>query len=381
MQDGEPPPLQDGELPPMQEGDTPLIDYVRNGCAQEVAWLLNVGGAVVDQPKHNGATALHIACGKGHIEIVLTLLAAGATVNQARRDGTTPLYVASRHGLTEIAAALLAAGAAVNQASNTGLTPLATACRHGHLSTVQLLSSHGAGRTFVVTGTAENVAAHYGHGELRAWLMRSRLWFTPLHHLEIIDAERARALLRDGADLRAALPAADAPTPLSLAGRLRAEGAAPPGSAAELVLRAAESWSPQTHNLFPSGARAQAVELALLGEQLSRSARFDDEPCSAIGLRDVWMAFVLPHAVTRPRPEEGTFRRRRLSAVKAWTTVTEMLAAVGLAQYAAAFEEEGYDDLTYILLALDGEEQVDRLGMDVGMEPGHLAALKAHLGV
>lgn len=104
MQDGEPPPLQDGELPPMQEGDTPLIDYVRNGCAQEVAWLLNVGGAVVDQPKHNGATALHIACGKGHIEIVLTLLAAGATVNQARRDGTTPLYVASRHGHTDIAA-------------------------------------------------------------------------------------------------------------------------------------------------------------------------------------------------------------------------------------------------------------------------------------
>ena len=89
----------------------------------------------------------------------------------------------------------------------------------------------------------------------------------------------------------AGAPRADAPTPLSLAERLRAEGSAPAGSAADLVLRAAEPWSPQTHHLFPSEARARAVELMLLG------ARFSREDRSAVG--DVWMAFVVPYAVTR----------------------------------------------------------------------------------
>ena len=139
--------------------------------------------------------------------------------------------------------------------------------------------------------SAESVAAHFGHYDLRAWLMRSRHWTTPLHHLATVGADRARALLRGGADLRAAAGGADAPTPLSLAERLRAEGSAPAGSAADLVLRAAEPWSPQTHQLFPSEARARAVELMLLG------ARFSREDRSAIG--DVWMAFVVPHAVAR----------------------------------------------------------------------------------
>ena len=129
--------------------------------------------------------------------------------------------------------------------------------------------------------------------------MRSRHWTTPLHHLATVGADRARALLRGGANLRAAAAGADAPTPVSLAERLRAEGSAPAGSAADLVLRAAEPWSPQTHHLFPSEARERAVELTLLGAQLSRESRFDDIHGSAMGMRDVWMAFVVPHAVER----------------------------------------------------------------------------------
>ena len=135
------------------------------------------------------------------------------------------------------------------------------------------------------------MAADEGHDELHAWLVRSRQWTTPLHHLATVGADRARALLRGGADLRAAAAGADAPTPLSLAERLRAEGSAPTGSAADLVLRAAEPWSPhrRTHHLFPSEARAHAVELWLLGVQSS--------PLREIG--DVWMAFVVPPAVQR----------------------------------------------------------------------------------
>ena len=63
--------------------------------------------------------------------------------------------------------------------------------------------------------------------------------------------------------------------------------------------QAAEPWSPQTHQLFPSEARERAVELTLLGARLSRESRFDDIHGSAMGMRDVWMAYVVPHAVSR----------------------------------------------------------------------------------
>ena len=212
------------------------------------------------------------------------------------------------------------------------VTPSSPTMEHNGLllSTVQLLSAYGASRAFVVDGTertAEDVAAHFGFEAIREWLAGSRQWTMPLHHLATVGADRARALLRGGADLRAAAAGADAPTPLSLAERLRAEGSAPAGSAADLVLRAAEPWSPQTHHLFPSEARARAVEAMLLGEQLSREARFEreDDPGAGLALWDVWLPFVVPHAVERGSGEalrEARFTGRR-----------PPLALVGLEEY------------------------------------------------
>ena len=60
------------------------------------------------------------------------------------------------------------------------------------------------------------VAGDQAHSEVVAWLTASRLWSTPLHYLDVIDAERSRALFRDGANLHAAA-AVDGPTPLTLA--------------------------------------------------------------------------------------------------------------------------------------------------------------------
>ena len=75
------------------------------------------------------------------------------------------------------------------------------------------------------------------HTALAAWLVSSRKWTTPLHHLTIIPATRAHALLRNGASILAAAAPGD-PTPLSLARELHAKGEAAEGSAAALVL----SW-------------------------------------------------------------------------------------------------------------------------------------------
>ena len=59
--------------------------------------------------------------------------------------------------------------------------------------------------------SAEAVAVLNGHADLAAWLERSGLWSTPLHHLEIIGANRARELLRSG-DRLDATGVGDGPT-------------------------------------------------------------------------------------------------------------------------------------------------------------------------
>ena len=65
--------------------------------------------------------------------------------------------------------------------------------------------------------------------------------------------------------LRAAVEA-NGPTPLSLAYSttwVRPASQAGEGSPANLVLKAAEPWSPSTHALFPHAARARAAEFLL----------------------------------------------------------------------------------------------------------------------
>ena len=63
-----------------------------------------------------------------------------------------------------------------------------------------------------------------------------------------------------------------------------------------LVLAAAEPWGPRTHALFPAAARGFAVELLLLGHQLSRQPRFAGEEVSLV---DVWTELVMPSAIVR----------------------------------------------------------------------------------
>ena len=101
----------------------------------------------------------------------------------------------------------------------------------------------GASRSFSISGhtfSAEEVATNSNHHAIVAWLVSSRQWSTPLHHLTVLTATRALALLPAGADVRAAA-AAGGPTPLSLARAKPAAGAVPDGSPAGLVLAAAHA--------------------------------------------------------------------------------------------------------------------------------------------
>ena len=200
-------------------GETPLYVASQEGFTEIVTKLLAANADVNHAEEDDDCTPLFIASQKGHTEIVEKLIAANVNVNHPLKDGATPLYVASQNGHTAVVAALLAANADANQAKNNGATPMSIACSQGHLGVVQLLSSDGARRTWprpAPGDTAEHWAAHYGHHDLVAWLVLSRLWSTPLHHLEFITRKRALALLRAGADIRAAAEPGG-PTPLSLA--------------------------------------------------------------------------------------------------------------------------------------------------------------------
>ena len=149
-----------------------------------------------------------------------------------------------------------------------------------------------------------------GHDELLAWLRRTRDFTTPLHHLELLSAARARALLRAGAALGArARPGA--PSPLELARQLLLQPQPPGGGggandaaagreAARLVVSAAQPWSPQTHELWPARGRARAEALVRLGWRLSSTDRspgpFGNE---AQSIMDAWRGLVMVHALVR----------------------------------------------------------------------------------
>ena len=121
------------------------------------------------------------------------------------------------------------------------------------------------------------------------WRGLAEQWTTPLHYLDHLSADAARALLRDGADLhaRALTPAGDGaasntrPSPLDLAEQRR--GTAAEGDVVRLVLDAAAPWSPATHALWPPAKRRRAGELLRLGQQLSLLPLFagEEQACEA----------------------------------------------------------------------------------------------------
>ena len=273
--------------------NTPLLVAIQ--CSHlETASMLLAAGADVNRANHYEETPLYNACYSGRTAVVSFLLSVGAAVNQAEMVGTTPLMMACSRGDTEVVSMLLDADADVQKTDSNMRHPLLFPCLYGYLATAKLLCLHNASRQVHPYRTAEEISTRRGHRELTAWLVASRQWCTPLHHLSTIDATCARALLRNGADIHASAP--NGPTPLSLAKAMREQGSAVDGSAAQLVIDAAQPWSVQTHSLFPSKARALAVELLWVGHLLSRQVRLEG-PVAA--LLDVWMEMVVPSAVVR----------------------------------------------------------------------------------
>jgi len=159
-----------------------VADAVRQRDAAALASLLN-GGADVNAPLPDGATALHWAAHWNDADTVRQLLAAGADVNASNQYGVPPLSLAIVDAEAEVVRLLLDAGADVHRALPGGETPLMTAARAGKADVTRLLLERGA---------AAN-AREGTHGQT------ALMWAFSRGHLEI-----ARLLLDHGADLHAA---------------------------------------------------------------------------------------------------------------------------------------------------------------------------------
>ncbi|KAL2202471.1 hypothetical protein CC79DRAFT_1313249 [Sarocladium strictum] len=124
---------------------TPLQAAAAGGSIEVVQLLVNKYKVALDQfCRHEApATALAIACHKGHEAIIQFLLDQGANPNARREPQPTPLQQACEEASSEIAALLLAYGADPNFEGPEG-DALHYACRAKTREVVQLLLKNGA---------------------------------------------------------------------------------------------------------------------------------------------------------------------------------------------------------------------------------------------
>ncbi|KAI9681865.1 MAG: hypothetical protein M1822_006942 [Bathelium mastoideum] len=123
------------------------------GLNDTVKKLLN-SCAEIEQPDLQGLTALHWACGSGHIGTVELLVDHGADVNTGgMRGAVTPMKCAVECGYLDIVRLLIKHGASVNDeeildarlsSTTTSEPALHQACTHGWLEVVECLLQAGA---------------------------------------------------------------------------------------------------------------------------------------------------------------------------------------------------------------------------------------------
>lgn len=118
------------------------------GCTATVEALLNGGRDVdidVDTRDEDERSALHLAAGYGHGELVVVLLQKGATKDAVDKDGRTPLHLAAGNGHLPAVHALVGASVDTSLRDHvTGSTPLHDAADYGHDRVVSALLQKGA---------------------------------------------------------------------------------------------------------------------------------------------------------------------------------------------------------------------------------------------
>ena len=124
--------------------DRGLVDAVRQRDFDAARELLAGGGADVNAPQGDGATALAWAAHWNEIALASSLIAAGASVEAPNDLGVTPLMLAADNGSLPMVELLLGAGAGPDTPRPSGDTALMFAARAGSAAVVERLVAAGA---------------------------------------------------------------------------------------------------------------------------------------------------------------------------------------------------------------------------------------------
>jgi ankyrin repeat protein len=126
------------------EESSPTIHVAAaKGDVEELKAFLAGDPSLLESTDSEGATPLHWAVAKEHLEASQFLVASGASVDAKDHQGESVLRTAARHGLSQIAALLIAGGATVQEQLPGGETLLHYAARSGKGEVIEVLLKNG----------------------------------------------------------------------------------------------------------------------------------------------------------------------------------------------------------------------------------------------
>ena len=115
-----------------------------SGCNFQVKVCIELEGIDVNSPDSQGATALHIAAGLGHLKLASYLITVGADRFARDRNGLAPMHLAARNGHIDIIKLLLEESNGrlsedFDMKTYDGWTMLHCACRDGQSAVFEYL--------------------------------------------------------------------------------------------------------------------------------------------------------------------------------------------------------------------------------------------------
>lgn len=190
---------------------TPLHLAAGRGEMDMVKCLVSKG-ADVDTKDANNRTPLYWAIESGRFDMVKLLIDRGADIDAKDEDGNTPLYVAAIREL-DIVKYLIDKGADVNTKNKYGVTVLHVAAYHGKLNVVKYLVNKCANVNanaveLFLSGTPLHCAVHSGKLSIVKCLVDKGAYVdakdghdrTPLHYSALFGSyDIAEYLIREGA--------------------------------------------------------------------------------------------------------------------------------------------------------------------------------------
>lgn len=124
-----------------------ICDAAYYGNIEAVKSFLEDGTNINAKDDKYGATPLHEAASRGHIEIAKLLISKKANVDSKGKYGETPLHRAVLGGHADLVDLLIQKKANVNAKEDDGTTVLESAIKYKETKIIELLRNHGGKTT------------------------------------------------------------------------------------------------------------------------------------------------------------------------------------------------------------------------------------------